>query len=92
MHGEIYLFCWQKISKITHGTLSPFFHNVYTTLKMIEDNKYLTIEDKNNYFRMIRSHFTQPEFFLIYYHALVYNDDGERKFKKLIEDTCFFIL
>lgn len=83
-------FADKKISKITHGTLSPFFHNVYTTLKMIEDNKYLTIEDKNNYFRMIRSHFTQPEFFLIYYHALVYNDDGERKFKKLIEDTCFF--
>ena len=79
-----------KISKMTHGTLSPLFHNVYTTLKMIHENNELTKYEKNNYFRMIRSHFSQQEFLLIYYHALVHNDSGERKFKKLIEDTCFF--
>lgn len=78
------------IEKSTKGTMSPFFHNVYTTLKMIEGNKYLTFEDKQDYFRMFRSHFSQPEFVIIYYHALLYNDYGEMKFKQLIEDTCFF--
>lgn len=80
----------EVISSITHGSLSPFFHNVYTTLKIIHENKYLLQEDKNNYFRMVRSHFTQPEFILIYYHALVFVDENKRKFKQLIEDTCFF--
>lgn len=78
------------IEKSTKGTMSPFFHNVYTTLKMIEGNKYLTSEDRQDYFRMFRSHFSQPEFVIIYYHALLYNDYGEMKFKQLIEDTCFF--
>lgn len=78
------------IDYLTRGTLSPFFHNIYTTLKMIDDNNYLTIEDKNNYIRMFRSHFSQPEFVILYYHALLYKDFGEMKFKKLIEDTCFF--
>ena len=80
----------KKISKMTHGTLNPFFHNVYTTLKIIYENEDLNQNEKNNYFRMIRSHFSQPELLVIYYHALIYKDFGERKFKKLIEDTCFF--
>ena len=87
---EIICIIDKKISKMTHGTLSPFFHNVYTTLKIIHENNELTRDEKHNYLRMIRSHFSQKEFLLIYYHALVHNDSGERKFKKLIEDTCFF--
>ena len=78
------------IDCLTRGTLSPFFHNIYTTLKMIYDNNYLTIEDKNNYIRMFRSHFSQQEFVILYYHAFLFKDFGEMKFKKLIEDTCFF--
>ena len=78
------------IEKSTKGTMSPFFHNVYTTLKMIYGNKDLTFEDKQDYFRMFRSHFSQPEFVILYYHALLYEDHGEMKFKQLIEDTCFF--
>lgn len=80
----------KKIKDMTHGTLAPFFHNVYTTLKMIYENKNLTKNEKNEYIRMVRSHFSQPEFLLIYYHALTYADDEKRKFKKLIENTCFF--
>lgn len=80
----------KKIEKSTKGTMSPFFHNVYTTLKMINGNKNLTSEDKQDYLRMFRSHFSQPEFVIIYYHALFFNDYGEMKFKQLIEDTCFF--
>lgn len=80
----------KKIEESTKGTLSPFFHNVYTTLKMIDGNKNLTSEDKQDYLRMFRSHFSQPEFVIIYYHALFFNDYGEMKFKQLIEDTCFF--
>lgn len=79
-----------RIEKITKGTLSPFFHNVYTLLRIINENDYLSTDEKNKYFRMVRSHFSQAEFILIYYHALTHIDEGERKFKKLIEDTCFF--
>lgn len=79
-----------RIEKITKGTLSPFFHNVYTLLRIINENNYLSTDEKNKYFRMVRSHFSQAEFILIYYHALTHIDEGERKFKNLIEDTCFF--
>ena len=79
-----------RIDDLTKGTLSPFFHNVYTILRIIKDNEYLNKKEKKKYFRMIRSHFTQSEFILIYYHALTHIDEGGRKFKQLIENTCFF--
>lgn len=79
-----------RIDDLTKGTLSPFFHNVYTILRIINDNRYLNPKEKKKYFRMIRSHFTQSEFILIYYHALTHIDEGGRKFKQLIENTCFF--
>lgn len=68
--------------------LSLFYHNVYTTLKMIYSNEDISDIERLNYMRMFRSQFTQHEFALIYFHALVYNDN--KKFKKLIENTCFF--
>lgn len=67
--------------------LSPFYHNVYTTLKMIHSNEDISDIERLNYMRMFRSQFTQHEFALIYFHALVHE---EKKFKILIEKTCFF--
>lgn len=67
--------------------LSPFYHNVYTVLKMIESNNDISKDEKNNYMRMFRTQFSQYEFSLIYFHALVHE---EKKFKELIEKTCFF--
>ncbi|MBB5144179.1 putative phage abortive infection protein [Desulfovibrio intestinalis] len=71
---------------------SPFYHNVYTTLKMIKCNDLIDEDEKNNYLRIFRAQFSQYEFAIIYYHALVHMDKHENtyKFKKLIEDTCFF--
>lgn len=68
--------------------LAPFYHNVYTMLKMISSNTDISKTERSNYMRMLRSQFTQHEFALIYFHALVYND--KNKFKQLIENTCFF--
>lgn len=67
--------------------LSPFYHNVYTVLKMIESNKDISKNEKMNYMRMFRTQFSQYEFSLIYFHALAHE---EKKFKELIEKTCFF--
>lgn len=57
---------------------------------MIYSNEDISGIERLNYMRMFRSQFTQHEFALIYFHALVYNDN--KKFKKLIENTCFFPL
>ena len=67
--------------------LTPFYHNVYTILKMIRTNNEISETERLNYMRMFRSQFTQYEFAMIYFHALVFH---EKKFKILIEDTCFF--
>ena len=77
------------ISESSSHTLNPYFHNVYTTLKMIFEDKNITIDEKKYYMRIYRSQFTQQELKVIYIHALTTKDDGELKFKKLIEETGF---
>lgn len=74
----------------SNHTLNPYFHNVYATLKMIDESKVLTKSEKEQYLMMLRSQFTQQEFNVIYAHALIYKDNGSRKFKRVIENTSFF--
>lgn len=76
-----------KLNREFKYMLSPFYHNVYATLKMINSNTEISDIERSNYMRMLRSQFTQHEFLLIFFHALAYD---EKKFKQLIEDTCFF--
>lgn len=78
------------ISELSSYTLNTYFHNVYTTLKMIFDDKNITTDEKKYYMRIYRSQFTQQELKVIYIHALTTKDDGELKFKNLIEETGFF--
>lgn len=70
--------------------LSSYHHTIYVTLKMIYENTDLSEEEKNNYIRIYRSQFSQHEFVVIYFHALIHQDNEGKKFKELIENTCFF--
>ena len=86
--GDLIAIILKTLEEDNKHLLSPFYHNVYTTLKMIHCNKDLTDNEKNNYLRIFRAQFSQYEFGLIYYHALVHKDKHEDicKFKQLIED------
>lgn len=77
------------ISKRSLNTLNSYFHNVYTTLKIIYDDRNITKNERQYYMRIYRSQFTQQELKIIYIHALIVKDDGELKFKNLIENTGF---
>lgn len=59
-------------------------------LKLIDKNN--DILNSKDYLRTLRAEFTQDEFLLIYYHAYNHKDYNthEKKFKTLIEKTCFF--
>lgn len=78
------------ISILSSHTLNFYFHNVYTTLKMIYEDKNITKDEQKYYMRIYRSQFTQQELKVIYIHALTVKDDGELKFKNLVEKTGFF--
>lgn len=78
------------ISEQSSYTLNFYFHNVYTTLKMIYEDKNITKDEQKYYMRIYRSQFTQQELKVIYIHALTVKDDGELKFKNLVEKTGFF--
>ena len=74
----------------TEHCLEQYFHNIYIMLKLLDENRSsLNIKD---YLRTLRAELTQDEFLLIYYHAYNHGDynSGEKKFKILIEKTCFF--
>lgn len=74
----------------TEHCLEQYFHNIYIMLKLLDENRdNLNIKD---YMRTLRAELTQDEFLLIYYHAYNHEDynTGEKKFKILIEKTCFF--
>lgn len=88
----IYKSIIEAASEYNSHMFSPYFHNVYTTLKLINDNSTLDKQEKDNYIRLFRAQLTQHEFMLIYLHALQHVDTHEKKckFKDLIENTCFF--
>ena len=82
----------QTLENDNKHLLSPYFHNVYATLKIISLNKNFQNDEKDNYLRIFRAQFSQYEFALVYYHALVHKDkdNDAKKFKELVESTCFF--
>lgn len=88
---------FEKLDNDTIYCLGQYFHNIYAMLKLLNENKdKIDIEE---YMRTLRAEFVQDEFLLVYYHAYSHSDtilkngkqyiDKEKKFKKLIEDTCF---
>lgn len=79
-----------ELNRVTKFTLNVYFYNIYTTLKMINDNNMLTQQEKDTYILMYCSQFTQQELKVIYMHALIPDANNELKLKKLIEETGFF--
>lgn len=79
-----------EINRVTKFTLNAYFHNIYATLKMINDNDILTTQEKDTYILMFCSQFTQQELKVIYMHALIPDANNGLKLKKLIEETGFF--
>nr|DAV96955.1 MAG TPA: abortive infection protein [Caudoviricetes sp.] len=81
---------FEAINHSTEYCLEQYFHNIYIMLKLLDENRNnLNI---NEYLRTLRAELTQNEFILIYYHAYNHKHHGtnEKKFKELIERTCFF--
>lgn len=76
------------LDKHTLYCLTQYFNNTYIMLKLLYDNKK-NINFKE-YMQTLRAEFTQDEFLLIYYYAFIYKEKGEKKFKNIIEETCFF--
>lgn len=78
------------INENVNHCLDQYFHNIYSIIKLLHDHKKSI--DVNEYFRTLRSELSQEEFFLIYYYAWMHKDNHshEKKFKELIENTCFF--
>lgn len=79
-----------EINRVTKFTLNAYFHNIYATLKMINDNNIITMQEKDTYILMFCSQFTQQELKVIYIHALIPDANNGLKLKKLIEETGFF--
>lgn len=80
------------IDEKTRFVLYPYYHNIYITLKIIDEFPLFSEKEKRDYIRMFRSQISQFEFCLLYYHVLIHKDknSGESKFKDFVENCAFF--
>ena len=67
-HGHIIAF--EKLYKEQNATIGPYFRNLYHTLKLINENKHLTDEEKINYGSLARAQLSSSELTLIFYNCL----------------------
>ena len=82
----------EYIDDKTRFVLYPYYHNIYITLKMIEEFPLISPEEKDSYIRIFRSQLSQFEFCLLYYHVLTHKDkhSWKSKFKNFVENCSFF--
>ena len=65
-------------------SLDHYFRQLYTIFKMIHENNDLTVKEKYNYARIVRSTLSQYELVMLFYNCL--SENGKEKFKPLIEE------
>lgn len=67
---QIVVRCYVKKYIDNQNKLSPYFRCLYRIIRQIDDNPFLTDEDKWRYSKLVRAQFTQSELLVIYYNCL----------------------
>ena len=72
------------------SVLDHYFRHLYRIFKYIDDSPLIEDKDRYNYACIVRAQLSDYELLVLFYNALNVDDDGELKFKRLIETYAVF--
>lgn len=72
------------------STLDHYFRHLYRIFKYIDETPLIEDEDKYQYASIVRAQLSDCELLVLFYNALNVSDEGELKFKRLIEKYALF--
>lgn len=67
-----------------------YFRHLYRIFKYIDESPLINDQDRYNYTCIVRAQLSESELLMLFYNALNVKDDGEYKFKNLIEKYALF--
>lgn len=67
-----------------------YFRHLYRIFKYIDESPLIKDQDRYNYTCIVRAQLSESELLMLFYNALNVKDDGEYKFKNLIEKYALF--
>ena len=72
------------------SVLDHYFRHLYHIFKYIDDSPLIEDKDRYNYACIVRAQLSDYELLVLFYNALNVDDNGELKFKRLIETYAVF--
>ena len=72
------------------SALDHYFRHLYRIFKYIDESPLIEDKDRYHYACIVRAQLSDCELLVLFYNALNVNDDGELKFKYLIEKYAVF--
>jgi len=59
-----------KLARTNQTNLSTYFRNMYNAVKMVDENQFLTGEEKQNLIKIYRSQLSNPELYVLFFNIL----------------------
>jgi uncharacterized membrane protein len=60
----------KKIGRTNQTSLSAYFRNMYNAIKLVDENKYLTKNEKLKYIKILRAQLSNPELYVLYFNLM----------------------
>jgi len=60
----------KKIGRTNQTSLSSYFRNLYNAVKLIDNDEYLTIEEKKQYMKILRAQLSNPELYVFFFNIV----------------------
>ena len=67
-----------------------YFRHLYRIYKYIDESPLIDDSERYDYSSIVRAQLSEYELLVLFYNALTINDNGEFKFKRLIEKYAIF--
>ena len=58
------------IGRTNQTSLSSYYRNIYNAIKLIDDDKYLNIKEKEEYVKILRAQLSNPELYVLYFNTM----------------------
>lgn len=60
----------KKIGRTNQTSLSSYFRNLYSAIKLIDSDKYLTAKEKKQYVKILRAQLSNPELYVLFFNVV----------------------
>ncbi|HTB52830.1 MAG TPA: putative phage abortive infection protein [Ferruginibacter sp.] len=59
-----------KLGRTNQTSLSTYFRNMYNAIKLIDDNKFLSIDEKKDLIKIYRAQLSNPELYVLFFNVV----------------------